>query len=290
MRLLACLMLSQTVLSVSSIKILGIFPFQGKSHFFVFEPYLRELARRGHDVTVISYFPQKQVILNYTDISLAEKGKIYENIYQVEQTFFSKIEMMSSLFDNILENCKTLLTDENVQNLWKSQVKFDLVLVEAFFGDCGLGLAYKLEAPVIALTSHAMMPHHFDRFALPYQFLEMGPATTLIQRFVGTVSLEFLKWIVQWKVQSNEQSILAKYFHDIPPLEELGRDIKFILLYSHYALVGPKALPENVKEVGGYHVAKTKPLPDVSIHNNNYISHISVNQWLPGGRSVFTLM
>ena len=49
-------------------KILGIFPFQGKSHFIVASALLQELANRGHDVTVISHYPQMEKRANYTDV------------------------------------------------------------------------------------------------------------------------------------------------------------------------------------------------------------------------------
>jgi glucuronosyltransferase len=49
-------------------KILGIFPFQGKSHFIMASALLQELAKRGHDVTVISHYPQTEKIANYTDV------------------------------------------------------------------------------------------------------------------------------------------------------------------------------------------------------------------------------
>lgn len=253
-----------TFKEVSSLKILGIFPYQGKSHFFVFQPYLHELVKRGHDVTVISYFPQKQPIQNYTDISLAGKEKIYEDIIELEQTFFSMLKTFNLILDTGLQNCRTLLENENVQRLWKSQEKFDVVLVEAFFTDCSLGLAYKLGAPIVALTTHFIMVQHYDRFAIPYQFLQFGPAPNFSYRFLVTLLLEFTKVYGRWTVQSNEEKILATYFDDLPPLEEIGREIKLLLPYTHSTLFGPKALPENIKEVGGYHVAKAKALPDVS--------------------------
>ena len=49
-------------------KILGIFPLPGKSHFAVSSVLLKELANRGHQVTVFSPFPEKSPIANYTNI------------------------------------------------------------------------------------------------------------------------------------------------------------------------------------------------------------------------------
>jgi glucuronosyltransferase len=51
-------------------KILGIFPVPGKSHFAVSAVLMKELASRGHQVTVLSPFPEKSPIPNYTDIDM----------------------------------------------------------------------------------------------------------------------------------------------------------------------------------------------------------------------------
>jgi hypothetical protein len=50
--------------------ILGIFPFQAKSHAITCTALMRELASRGHNVTVLSLHPQKDSLANYTDIVL----------------------------------------------------------------------------------------------------------------------------------------------------------------------------------------------------------------------------
>jgi glucuronosyltransferase len=61
-------MLMQILQLSTGAKVLGIFPFQAKSHFIVASALLRELANRGHDVTVISHHPQTEKIANYTDV------------------------------------------------------------------------------------------------------------------------------------------------------------------------------------------------------------------------------
>jgi glucuronosyltransferase len=48
--------------------ILGIFPMPAKSHMTVYSALLKELARRGHQVTVFSQFPEKSPIQNFTDV------------------------------------------------------------------------------------------------------------------------------------------------------------------------------------------------------------------------------
>jgi glucuronosyltransferase len=51
-------------------RILAIFPLPAKSHFAVSSALLKELANRGHQVTVLSPFPEKSPIPNYTDIEI----------------------------------------------------------------------------------------------------------------------------------------------------------------------------------------------------------------------------
>lgn len=55
--------------------ILGVFGRHGKNSFDVFRSLLEELARRSHDMTVISYFPRDNhknpPLPNYRDINLA---------------------------------------------------------------------------------------------------------------------------------------------------------------------------------------------------------------------------
>lgn len=56
--------------SVQSIRVLGLFPHPGLSHFHFFHPIMRGLADAGHDVTVVSHFPDKQSPSNYKDLRL----------------------------------------------------------------------------------------------------------------------------------------------------------------------------------------------------------------------------
>nr|CAD7414596.1 unnamed protein product [Timema poppensis] len=51
-------------------RILGLFPVPARSHIIVFEPLMKELAARGHQVTVVSAFPLDKPMDNYTDIKL----------------------------------------------------------------------------------------------------------------------------------------------------------------------------------------------------------------------------
>lgn len=51
-------------------RILGMFPIPARSHLMVHKPLMLALARRGHEITVVSSFPESKPIPNYTDIEV----------------------------------------------------------------------------------------------------------------------------------------------------------------------------------------------------------------------------
>lgn len=69
---------------VQSARILGVFQFSGRSHFIMFEALLKELAARGHQVTVVSHYPQKPPLENYTDISVAGSVSTFLNDFTMD--------------------------------------------------------------------------------------------------------------------------------------------------------------------------------------------------------------
>lgn len=142
------------------------------------------------------------------------------------------------------------------------------MLVEQFNSECALGLAHVLGAPVVGLTSHVLMPWHYEDYGIQYNpayvsllLLEGGTKPTLYQRIERSIFHNYFTYLYKFTCRRNNQNTLAQHFKNIPPLEELARSVKLMLLYTNYALSGPGLYPPNVHEVGGYHVAKPKELP-----------------------------
>lgn len=70
------LFLLPTVLpTVGGSNILVFMPMPLKSHVFGFQPMFEELARRGHNVTVVSSFPLTgRRVANYTDVDVSPQN------------------------------------------------------------------------------------------------------------------------------------------------------------------------------------------------------------------------
>lgn len=50
-----------------SYRILGLFPYKIHSHFQFFRPVLQSLAEAGHELVVVSHFPEENKTSNYRD-------------------------------------------------------------------------------------------------------------------------------------------------------------------------------------------------------------------------------
>ncbi|KAJ8932274.1 hypothetical protein NQ318_005626 [Aromia moschata] len=143
-------------------KILGIFPYLGKSHFDAFRPLMKGLAQKGHSVTVMSHFPLTRPFQNYRDIDLGGKNQVFIDVVDIKQaeppSRLKKIRNVWMLADSANLSCEIGLSSSAVQNFLKTEEKFDVMIVEFFNSDCFLGLVHKVKAPVIGITSGTMMP------------------------------------------------------------------------------------------------------------------------------------
>lgn len=94
--------------------ILGIFPMPIKSHMIVHSALMKELSRRGHQVTVFSPFPEKYPIQNFTDIEFKVS---YHELRQNSGEHNTQLLMVSSIVCSQIVKQSLLL--ETVKGLLK---------------------------------------------------------------------------------------------------------------------------------------------------------------------------
>lgn len=78
-KLLPVILLLLVYIGVSeSYKILGIFHTHSKSHYIAGGALMKGLAEKGHDVTVISPFPQDKPLPNFQDVTVLGIDKVID--------------------------------------------------------------------------------------------------------------------------------------------------------------------------------------------------------------------
>lgn len=255
------------------LNILGLFPHPGKSHFDVFEPLLKALAERGHNLTVIGHFPLKTPLPQYKDISLRGDTDILVDIIDVDALpkgrliyYFSPL-LLVSLARN---SCKGLRA-EKLQDFLKTKQKFDLIITETFNTDCFLGFAHKFNVPFIGLSSCTIMPWSNTRFGnpmnpsyIPVNLLPYSDQMTFIERVENTLYYIYSEILFNYGMESDSYIEAKKYFgDDLPPLQNIAKNISLMLVNTHFSLNLPRPIVPNIIEIGGMFLRTPKKLPQV---------------------------
>lgn len=266
----------------SKLKILGIFGHLGKSHFDVFKPLLEELARRGHEITVISYFPRtndakaKEPLPNYKDISLIDpKVGVYVNIIDLKQIrhyslLFSLVPELKMLRFMADSACNAGLRHPAITEFIRSDEKFDVILTENFNTDCFLGFVHRFKAPYLALSSHQIMPWTNNEMSnednpsyIPISFLGLTKPMNFYNRITNALALLLSKAAYNYWFRVADQAIANEVFgSDLPNLQKIAQQSKALLVNTHSSLHGSRPQLPNVIEIGGLHIpSKINSLP-----------------------------
>lgn len=115
-------------------RILGVFPFNMKSHDIIMESVMKALAKNGHQVDVITHFPQKKPIKNYNDIISLEGSldKLVSNL-TVDSVAQIKGNMVTKIAVPYGNRLCHLMALREFQDLIKNPPKdpsYDLVVTE----------------------------------------------------------------------------------------------------------------------------------------------------------------
>lgn len=269
--MICVLLLLCFVSSSQSANILAIFPHPGKTHVDVFKPLILQLASRGHSLTVLSFFPQKTPTPNYTDISLVGEIPILVNAVPFEfvKDMTPKFNFMFTM-DVGYDTCKKLMKTKKIQDLIKSEKKYDLIIIELFNSDCLFSLVDIFKAPHIGISSCMTFPHHHHRIGNPnslsFSSNVMTPYSshmTLFERLMNAVYTVAMQVSSIYYYRRRDQEIVDKDIGRGVSLERSTGNISLVLVNSHYSIHGSRPLVPGLIEVGGLNIAPSKPIDKV---------------------------
>lgn len=60
----------------SSVKILGVFPIHARSHYILGSKLMKELSNRGHEVTMLTTFEEKNINFKQVDINFKNRPSV----------------------------------------------------------------------------------------------------------------------------------------------------------------------------------------------------------------------
>jgi len=237
------------------------------------EVLMKGLAAKGHEVVVISHFPQKTPIPNYTDISLVGSMPNFVSTVPLNEIATGRVYTTVKLLAELgVTGCEKTLSHPPVLKLINSKEKFDLVITELFNTDCYVAFAHKFQVPFISIITTPLLPWGNERVANPDNpsyianlFLGHCDRMSFLERLVNTIYLKVLQWEYHYWFNVPSEKIARKYFGEtLPPLADIVRNTSVVLVNRHFSLNRPVPNVPAVIEVGGLHVEVPKKLPTVS--------------------------
>ncbi|KAH9634398.1 hypothetical protein HF086_000224 [Spodoptera exigua] len=268
----ACLSLS--VPFSNGAKILGFFPFPSISHQVAFRPLMHELARRGHQVTVITpdpAFPKGGTPPNLTEID------VHDATYRMWHEQFvatpkghkgNLVADFNIIYKLTAKIVDVELKDEEVKRLINDKNQtFDLIFAEAMMRPA-IVFSHIYKAPVILMSSFGSFSDNYEVMGAPiHPFLY--PFT--VSRRLHSTSLwdkigHLYDYIRITMIQKNnyieENRILRSHFGDnIPSVQEMNNNVAMLFLNLNPIFEGNQPVPPSVIHVGGIHQKPHKPLP-----------------------------
>ncbi|GLV43697.1 UDP-glycosyltransferase family 35 member B1 [Carabus blaptoides fortunei] len=270
-------------------RILSIFPVPSPSHNILATRLTKELVNRGHEVTLVSPFPQKES-KNFKSVQLTgflEKQKeMMKDLLDInKQSFFQKTLQITNICTLYSE---TTLNHTNFRKLLNSDATFDLIIIEAMFNEAHVGIGYHYNAPVIMLSTvgsssivNKFVANPAPSSMVPDTFLGLPSRMNFVQRMVNTLATGLMDLFHQFYHLRVQNNLLQEYFPDAPHLQDVIREhVSLLLLNGDPSFDGAKPLMPNMVHIGGYHVEEPKALPQV---NKQLTSHPRLRVFITHG-------
>ncbi|KAF9418805.1 hypothetical protein HW555_004472 [Spodoptera exigua] len=262
-----------------SANILYAIPYSVKSHYIMQRPVGLELARRGHNVTVITAHREIDHPPNYHQVMVFNKT-IWDVLGRDRPNLFTLAEYSAEDFHReILWKGGLALTEGSlqspeVQSLLAENRTFDLVISELFFQEATYALAHKYNAPLVLISTmvncmkHSLLTGNpLELATTSFEFLDTKNPTS----FWGRLRNLYLNvydyfWWRYWFLEKQEE-LVRKYIPNlpqpVPSLYDLEKNASLLFLNSHFSFQSPVAFLPNIVEIGGIHLKESdSKLPD----------------------------
>ncbi|XP_045506845.1 UDP-glucosyltransferase 2-like [Colias croceus] len=272
---LVIVLIANIISITNAARILAVFPTPAISHQVAFRPLTHELARRGHNVTVITpdpAFPKGHAPANLTEIDVHFSYNFFPRIFDMHQGdkggLIRKIQEYVKSLTKIFE--KQLQVPES-KKLFNQ--KFDLIIVEAHIRPA-LGLGHVFNAPVIQFSSLGAGPNNYKMFGAPsHPFLYPSPAAqrlydlTLFEKAEELLKNSFIDYIVSTAKEFEYQMMKRTFGNDVPNYQELEKNVQLLFLNEHPIWADNHPVPTNIVYIGGIHQSPKRELPQLLMTN-----------------------
>ncbi|CAG7833787.1 unnamed protein product [Allacma fusca] len=259
--------------NVSGAKILAISFMSSKSHKITYEPLLRELARRGHEVTAIGPIKSKDE-KNFKNIQTFDPEELYKkdpNFFDIKlalpawvDALFNPYLLMGGLMGELCQDSYKLPQVRQVLN-----EKWDMVFFTPLFNECLYGLVHKLNTTTVIYSQITVSPWIADNLGSPNPpshvssfLVGYDERMNFRQRLFNTFRSVYDWAIMNLYYNPTMERVYRTALEDptIPCIKEIERNASIVLMNCQISFCPPKPLLPDIIEVGGMHLVPSKPV------------------------------
>ncbi|XP_017784689.1 PREDICTED: UDP-glucuronosyltransferase 2B31 [Nicrophorus vespilloides] len=256
--------------TVESARILGVLHVPSYSHHEPPNMLMKELARRGHQVTVIGPFEEKEKLNNYrkiqieSDIPLQADGQTLFEILRKDLLVYNQL-----IIDYCFAITERFFRNSKVVEFLNSDESFDLVIMEDFISPSLRGICHRFNAHCITYSSITSIAYIDHIVANPTPLSYVSEFTLAFpdhlnyqQRFLNTLHYVYSLYMYHYEVVPRHDKLMKTYLPNSPDLNEINYNNSLLLLNSHISFQYASPKMPSIVEIGGFHVkTERNPLP-----------------------------
>lgn len=244
----------------------------------VFRPFTQELAKRGHEVVVVTTdpaFPKGQAPSNLTEIDIHDVSYDLwrETLLQVDignqEDLIGQLKTVFEFLPKVVQ--KQVQNEEFKMLIDNKRDYFDLLMIEGIVRSA-IGLSHVFKVPVIVLSSLGRFFRTFEIIGAPTHPLLYPMFTrqkinnlTIWEKFTELYNhYRLLKLFDDYEENDNEM-IRKTFGADAPGIQELNKNIALLIHNTHPIWEGNIPVPPNVIYMWGVHKKPKRELPQVRI-------------------------
>lgn len=270
--------------SAGAAEILACLSSSGRSHHIIQTTILEELARHGHNLTVLSTLPvhKKDLPANYHHIYLElddiqDWAKLRQRmLVNDSKSDLDQFRRIPTLVKMSIRRSKLMLDHEIVQNMMKSNQHFDLFVLGYNMNEMMLGLAGHFRVPSVLITTLPAIRLLRDIVGNPTA-VSNAPAFGAAQDMNGRLNCfkrlkMFFEYTIEFIVTKYVDKFMMErayyeYFNEsYPTYDEVKKNVSLVFLNSHFSQGRIRPYLPALVEIGGVHIGDVSPLRKVQIY------------------------
>ncbi|XP_044263385.1 UDP-glycosyltransferase UGT5-like [Tribolium madens] len=255
--------------NVFGANILAINTLLSPSHHLFNDVYLFELAKKGHNVTLLGHDKNKHHYANYTHIIMeGAYEKVKDQFDLMTMKDMDDWETIKSMWTFAEITCLLDQKTEGLKQITKypNDFKFDLIIVDVSYGHCLYPLIEKFgNPPIIGVNPFINQPNLFRNIwqsYIPFITHSFGAKISFWQKLKSVVFMILLEVTRLTHYIPRQQELAENYFGPMKSsILEIEKNMSLMLINYNPIFNYVEALPPNMIPIGGLHI-QPKRLPD----------------------------